>query len=184
MKIYIIRHGETDSNKVNKLMGQRVDESLNQEGIRQAEELSENLIGQHFDIIFTSPLKRALETAQIISEKIKVPILEKKELLERDFGTLSGKSWDEMSKGVSDDSPDFKKQDFEQYYNYRPYGGESVEDVKERLLIFIDEIKNNYSDKKVLIIAHGGILKLAHFLFKEDKLEATPANASLYEFEI
>lgn len=184
MKIYIVRHGETDSNKAGKLMGQRIDESLNAEGLKQARKLAEDLALDKFDVIFSSPLKRAVETAKIISDKMRVPVVHRKNLMERDFGNLSGRSWDEMLKGVGPEITDFRSKDFEQSYNYRPYGGESVEDVKKRFLEFIEELKKDYSDKKVLIVAHGGIMKLAHLLFREKFLDATPENASLHEFEV
>ena len=65
MKIYFIRHGETDWNKDGKLQG-RVDIPLNEEGRHVAELTCEALKEEHFDIAFTSPLSRAYETAEII----------------------------------------------------------------------------------------------------------------------
>ena len=181
MKIFIVRHGETDSNKAKKLMGCRIDESLNDEGIAQAHNLTKNLHEGDFDIIFTSTLKRAKQTAEIIADKIKVPIIERKEIVERDFGSLSGKGWDEMGKN---ETMSFREMDSNANYNYRPYGGESVEDVKNRLRKIVNEVKKDFSDKKVLVVAHGGILKLANVLFLGKKLEKTPDNASIFEFEI
>jgi len=182
MKIYIVRHGETDSNKAKKAQGQRINESLNSEGVRQAKELTFN-IDKDFDVIFTSPLKRAVQTAEILAKEIKAPVITRKEIIERDYGNLSGKNWKEMFE-FGEGKIDFKKMDFELEYNYRPYGGECAEDVKKRLLKFIKELKKDYSDKKVLIIAHGGILRMAHFLFLEEKVQHTPKNASIYEFNI
>ncbi len=184
MKIYIVRHGETDLNKEKKLMGQRMNNGLNSNGINQANEFAKDISEENFDVIFTSPLKRAYQTAQIIADKIKVPILERNEILERDFGSFSGKTWEEMKIKSGLDNVDFQKKDLIQEYDYRPHGGESVEDVKNRFLKFIDELRKNYSDKKILIIAHGGILKLAHFVLLEKKLDHTPHNASIHEFDI
>lgn len=184
MKITLVRHGETDSNKAGRLMGKRVDESLNEEGKKQAREISERLSQNSFDILFTSPLKRANQIAEIIADKIKVPVLKRDELLERDFGSMSGKTWQEMKDEIKSESIDFKEKDFDQKYDYRPYGGESVEDVKHRLIKFIKEIKTNYSDKKILVVSHGGILKLTHLLFLEKKMEKTPNNVEVHEFEV
>jgi probable phosphoglycerate mutase len=164
-------------------MGQRFDTELNEDGIKQANDLADKLIGENFDVIFSSPLKRALKTAQIVAEKINIPIVERGEITERDYGTLSGKTWDEAN-AASIDGANIKEKDFAQVYDYRPYGGESVEDVKKRVLKFVNELRGNYSDKKVLVVAHGGILKLMHMLFKEEVLDHTPHNASLHEFEI
>jgi broad specificity phosphatase PhoE len=184
MKISIVRHGETDSNKAKKLMGKSVNEPLNPEGIKQAYELAKNISRNGFDVIFTSPLKRAQQTAEIIADKIKVPVIEKSEIEERDFGNMAGKSWDEMINEVKSENVNFKEIDFEQKYDYRPYGGECVEDVRERVLKFIDELKTNYSDKKVLVVAHGGIMKLLHLLFLEKTMDKTPDNMAIHEFEI
>ncbi|MFA6226916.1 MAG: histidine phosphatase family protein [Candidatus Paceibacterota bacterium] len=183
MKIFVVRHGETDSNKAHKLMGQLVDESLNIEGVRQIQELIKNININDFDVIFTSPLKRARETAEIIAAKIKIPIIEKKEISERDFGSMSGKSWEEMDSAIKEVNVNFKMTDLEQKYNYRPYGGESVEDVKERVLRFIEELKSQYSDKKVLIIAHGGIMKIMNLLLLRNIIN-TPGNSTVRQFDI
>jgi len=184
MKIFVVRHGETDSNKAKKLMGQRIDELLNSNGIKQAEELADKLIDNNFDVIFSSPLKRALQTAEIIAGKINVSVYARDGLLERDFGSMSGKSWDEMIEKVESDNFNLKKIDFEQKYDYRPYGGECSLDVKKRLFNFFDELKSKYYDKKVLIITHGGILKLAHLILKERTVDISPENASIHEFDI
>ena len=183
MKIYIARHGETDSNKAMRLQGQRTNDDLNALGVKQAEKLATKLTNENFDVIFTSPLVRAVHTANIVAEAIKAPIVESKDILERDFGIFSGKTWEEM-KVISDSDTDFRTKDFAQEYDYRLYEGESMEDVKTRLIKFIDMLKKDYADKKVLIIAHGGILKLAHLLFNEKVLDKTPDNASIHEFDV
>lgn len=183
MKIFIVRHGETDSNRAKKIMGKRIDEPLNSEGIGQATKIADSMCENNFDIIFTSPLKRASQTAKIIAEKIKAPIIEKDELMERDFGSISGKSWDDMTKIVSKDS-NLQKIDSEQKYDYRPYGGECVENVKERLSKFFDELRSHYYNKKILIVAHGGTIELMHLLFLEKPIEKTPDNIAIHEFDI
>lgn len=181
MKIYIVRHGETDLNSEKRCMGQRIDQELNSTGIKQAEELASKL--DTFDLIFTSPLKRAVQTAEIISKKIgDVEILKRSELLERDFGSLSGKTWEERSAEAG--KTNLKELDLGQEYDYREFEGECVEDVKKRFLKLIEELKSKHSDKKILIVAHGGILKLAHLLFLEEKPNHTPENASIHEFDI
>lgn len=103
-------------------------------------------------------------------------------LAERDFGDFTGKTRKEMSEAIAS-GVDSKNIDLELNYDYRPYGGESAEDVRGRFLDFIKELKEHYSDKKILIVAHGGIIKMAHFVFRE-KIIDTPENSSLHEFEI
>lgn len=183
MKIFLVRHGETDSNTKHRLMGQRVDEPLNEKGRRQAEGMAANLAEQKYDFIFSSPQKRAIETAELIVDSRNIPVVIKEELKERDFGSLSGKTWEEIDLETGAKAGGAAEKDFNQEYDYRPYGGESAEDVKGRFLKFIHELKENYKDKKILIIAHGGILRLSHFLFNQEKLKHIE-NTAIVECEI
>ncbi|MCX6712722.1 MAG: histidine phosphatase family protein [Candidatus Vogelbacteria bacterium] len=181
MKIYLVRHGETDSNKNHIHMG-RIDEPLNENGINQANIVADEFKDGKIDLIFCSPLKRATQTARIIGKRINVPVIEQEELFERDYGELSGSSYDYFKTTLVNGRSLFEA-DLAQEYDYRPYGGESVEDVKQRLGRFVSEIKEQYSDKKILVVAHGGILKLAHLLYHEKTME-TPHNCKVIEVEI
>lgn len=182
MKIYIVRHGETDSNKNRKSAGQRVDDFLNASGVEQIKKLAEE-IETDFDVIFSSPLMRAKQSAQIIAKKIGVPIIERTEILERDYGTLSGIPWDEFKKFLKEEGVDWKEENDKQSYDFRIYNGENAVEVKKRLLKFIEDLKSDYGDKKVLIVTHGGILRMVHFLFAEIEVEYFE-NASIYDFEV
>lgn len=164
-------------------MGQRINDGLNETGIKQITALAHE-IPKDFDVIFTSPLRRAVQSAEIIASAINAPVIERKELMERDFGSLTGQTREEMHDKIDKDNKELKRQALAQQYDYHSYGGESFEDVKERLLLFINELKEQYSDKNILIIAHGGILKMAHFLFREKKEIHSPENASLHEFDV
>ncbi|KKW08471.1 MAG: Phosphoglycerate mutase [Candidatus Kaiserbacteria bacterium GW2011_GWA2_49_19] len=183
MKIFMVRHGETDSNAIKRLMGQRCDDTLNDEGRRQAKELNENIAEMMFDVVFSSPLKRASETAEIIAQKRNLPVILRDELKERDYGSLSGKTHQEADAFTKGKWAELRALDLNQKYDYHPYGGESAEDVKERLLKFIDEIKREYASKRVLVVAHAGILRLSHLLFREVKVSHID-HASIEEFEI
>ena len=92
------------------------------------------------------------------------------------MGTFSGKSWsDELGA-------DLKIIDKEQKYDYRPQGGENVEDVKNRLLNFIEDLRQNRNKEKILVVTHGGIIRLLHHMInKENPL--TIKNASVHTFE-
>jgi broad specificity phosphatase PhoE len=180
MKIYIARHGQTDLNKQKVLQGSRTDHSLNETGIKQAEELSKNLSGSSFDIIFSSTLKRAKETAEIVNKKFNVPLMIDERLVERDFGNLSGRSWEQIK---SDPSWTVQNEETSQNYDYSPFGGETSEDVKSRLLSFLENLKKEYQGKKILIISHGGVLKFMQRMSGETNL-FTPENGALYDFEI
>ena len=146
MKLIFIRHGQTDWNKEKKLMGQ-TDIPLNEEGLAQARAVAETLAGD-FDALYSSPLKRAYQTAEIISERLKKPIIVREELKERGFGSLAGQSWDEIAVATKEDLKAVTK---EERYDFRPWGGESAEDVTARLTAFLDDLKT-HDYKKVLIV--------------------------------
>jgi broad specificity phosphatase PhoE len=183
MKIHIIRHGETDSNKAKRLMGQRIDESLNNDGLKQVQDLASKLHEREYDVIFASPLKRAVQTAEMICKNGTVQILQREELKERDFGTLSGKTWEEIDLEMQTEPGAIARKDFNQEYDYTPYEGETAEDVKVRFLKFVNELKSDFNDKKVIIVAHGGILRIAHFLFNNAKIGHIE-NTAVVECEI
>ncbi|MEK7616380.1 MAG: histidine phosphatase family protein [Patescibacteria group bacterium] len=98
MKIFVIRHGETDLNKTGILQGQRQDAELNESGREQAKQTLQALPEHVFTICFSSPLKRARQTAEIIAEHFRLPIIFRDELKEKDYGSLSGKSFEEVKK--------------------------------------------------------------------------------------
>jgi len=93
MKLYLVRHGETDWNIQNKIQGQ-TDIVLNETGKRQAQALAELLRESYrIDVIYTSPQRRALETAQVIGRKMGIEPIIKQGLEEMSLGKWEGYSW-------------------------------------------------------------------------------------------
>jgi uncharacterized phosphatase len=92
---YLVRHGETSWNAEGKIQG-RSDIPLGDIGREQAKKLGEKLTSVHFDAIYTSPLQRAVETAEIIGNILSLPVQIQKELRERNSGNLEGKTKEEM----------------------------------------------------------------------------------------
>jgi probable phosphoglycerate mutase len=150
MKIFVIRHGETDMNKARKIQGQTEDAELNATGLAQAQ-ASIAVLPTGLTICFASPLKRARQTAEIITKHFKIPIVFRDELKEKHYGSLSGKLWDEVVKIVEKDLTRVNTE-----ADLSPYGGESVEDVKNRLNRFFEELRNQYSHEVPLVVTHGG----------------------------
>ena len=93
MKIYVIRHGQTNWNVEEIIQGKK-DIELNEVGIRQAYEVKEKLNMLNIDLIMCSPLKRTKKTAEIINQDKNLNIIYKKELIERDLGDFEGKDCD------------------------------------------------------------------------------------------
>ena len=97
MKIFVIRHGETDMNKARKIQGQTEDTELNATGLAQAQE-SITVLPAGLTLCISSPLKRARQTAEIIAGHFKLPIIFRDELKEKHYGSMSGKTRDDIAK--------------------------------------------------------------------------------------
>ncbi len=158
MKIYLIRHGVTDQNKKRCLQG-RSDIELNEDGRELARKTAEGLKDVKYDLIFTSPLKRAYETAEIIKRDRKIPLIPREELLEISFGAYEGLCFGQEHFNIPD-------KDFMNFFHKpkeytTPPEGESFEQVIVRTGLFLQELKNNpqYQDKTILLSTHGCALK-------------------------
>ncbi len=177
VKIFFIRHGRTQSNKEGKMMGQTIDEPLSEEGIEQVKKMLP-FLPRHFDVIISSPLRRTAQTAIIISEHRKVPIIYMEELKERNYGTLAGMKIEELpglDKSTTDIDEQIKTVDF------KAHGGESEEEMKKRLAKALDLIKSEYKGKTVLMVGSGGTLFYMHHVFPQEERKEI-ANASIHEF--
>lgn len=158
MKLYLIRHGVTDQNKKRCLQG-RSDIELNEQGRELARITAEGLKEVGFDLIFTSPLKRAYETAEIIRGDRKIPLIPREELLEISFGAYEGLCFGQEHFNIPD-------KDFMNFFHNpgeytTPPEGESFEQVIARTGTFLQELKMNsqYQDKTILLSTHGCALK-------------------------
>ena len=90
MKLYVVRHGQTDIN-LNNQINSINDEDLNETGISQALKLKEYIKDIDYDLIICSPLKRARQTAEVINMERNIPIIYDERVIERDFGEFEGK---------------------------------------------------------------------------------------------
>lgn len=177
MKIYVIRHGITELNKKKKVNGE-VDEPLAPEGFEQTKAIIP-LIPKSITHIYTSPLLRAKQTAEIISSGFDLPISIQDALTEIHMGSLAGKSWEEMEGGL-----ELKKKHRAVEFNYLPYGGESVGNVKERVVAFLKKINNKHVDYEALVVTHGGIIRVLHFLERGEAVYETEEHVTLLTFNI
>lgn len=158
MEIYIIRHGETEWNMLRKLQG-RSDTELNEMGIRLAEITAEALKEIPFDIAYTSPLKRAYKTAEIIVGDRNIPLIAEERIQEVSFGAYEGLGCSKANYEIPDPEFEYFFQAPEKYVARN--GAESIEDLCKRTTEFLKEIINNQQlkDKKVLVATHGAALK-------------------------
>ncbi len=158
MKLYVMRHGQTSRNKINHVLG-RSDLPLDSTGLHQADTAGIKLGGIHFDAIYSSPLKRAYQTAQAVCrfQTNPAPILVDKRLIEQNFGVFEGVSRDDETYQAE------KKEYFMPFEN-----GESYLDVAARVYHFLDDLTKESKKTRrenILITTHGGIARIIETYF-------------------
>lgn len=178
MKIFVIRHRQTEWNVLKKMQG-FADIPLNERGLEQANEAKINLIDKTYDIVFCPPLIRAKQTATIVNEDKNIDIIYDKRLRERNYGEFEGTN-----------KSSFNYNDFWVYNKNIKYAkAENVQDFFKRIYNFLDELKLKYQDKNVLIICHAGVLKAiecyANGMMSDDEIGPyLPDNASVQEYDL
>lgn len=176
MRLYVIRHGRTPWNEKGLMQGIE-DIKLSLTGKKEAEDIREKLKDINFDICISSPLKRTLETANIVANG-KCEIITDELLIERNLGEFEGKKYD-----------DYQKLNYWDYkLNNGLYGVEPVKDILKRTLIFLNNLKEkNY--KTVLIVSHAATIRAINYNIKgydsnTKFLEFRPVHGKVYEYEI
>ncbi|MBR2833318.1 MAG: histidine phosphatase family protein [Bacilli bacterium] len=149
MKLYVVRHGQTLANIEKTVSGDK-ESPLTSEGINQAKKLAEELKDINFDIVFSSPLLRAIDTARLITKKT-IHIDER--LIERDYGLNEGKL-------IENTNPD---ELWDYNLNTDKYQNEKVKDLMERIEDFINFLKENYNEKTVLVVTHSGVSRAIYY---------------------
>ncbi len=178
MKIFFLRHAKTESNIHNRWQG-RSDLDLSTEGLEQLKELES--LNHSFDIVFTSPMKRAQKTANVFKNNQNKIIIDER-LIERDFGNLEFKDAQPNHKNMLSN------------WSLNTDLDQNVEKIQDmyykRIKPFIIDIKNQYenSNKKILIVSHSWVGRLISFFCSSEKNESliyvAPVNAKLYEYRI
>lgn len=159
-KIYFVRHGQTNANKLKLLFG-KLDWDLNKQGLKDARNAAKKLTKvikkEKIDFIISSPLKRARHTAKIIAKELKIKkIIIDNNLAEKSEGQWEGKSFWEV-----------KEKDSKNYYKWvrdpfrnRPPQGESTLDLSKRVKKFHKIVLQKYLGKNIIVIAHSGPIRL------------------------
>lgn len=160
MKLYIIRHGETDWNVAGRLQG-RSDIPLNDEGRRLARVTAAALADVDFKCVYASPLKRAYETATIIAGARDIPIITDERIQEISFGIYEGYHCLKENYDIPDEN---FIQFFKQPEAYRPpQGAESIAQLCGRTADFLQEMatreKEFQPDDAILVATHGAALR-------------------------
>lgn len=154
MKLYLIRHGQTDWNIEGKIQG-NYDIELNDTGIKQAEEMSTKVLEENYKIkkVYSSKQRRALKTAEILSENINVTCIPVEGLEEMNLGKWQGLSWEEVKEKYPEE--------YAVWYSNRRYTeppeGESYESMLKRVFNVIRKIINENIDN-VAIVTHSAVI--------------------------
>ncbi|MDD3026593.1 MAG: histidine phosphatase family protein [Erysipelotrichaceae bacterium] len=147
MRLLITRHSKTIWNEQRRLQG-RKDSKLTQKGIEEARILGEFLKGEQIDVIYSSPINRAYQTAQMIFPDRE--IITDDRLMEMSFGDYEGKSVAELVK-----QKDYHDLWHNPSLDSRLPHGESYREIKERLQSFYEEIKTRHASQTVFVVTHG-----------------------------
>lgn len=145
--IYIIRHGQTELNRRQVLQG-RSDAPLNERGIAQAQQMAEALAGVVFCRVFSSPLRRAVQTARIVAPNVEPEMDER--LIEMDYGPYEGTDLTALPPEVRTFFSDF-------VHNPAPAGMEPLSSVKRRAGSFLEDVKR--LEGNILISTHAIAMK-------------------------
>ena len=179
MKLILARHGESAWNRQGIIQGQ-LDSPLTSLGVRQVVALRQALAHRDIVHIYSSPAIRATASAELLMQQFECEITLDIRLHERHYGTFQGKEYTVLKE---------KEQEWGEYLWFIPSGGESIEDVCERLLEFIHDLDARYSQETVLVVTHGDVLTALIWHLKgclkgEDLRRYTHHNASFAILEL
>jgi len=153
-KIYLLRHGESQWNVLKKIQGQK-NIPLTKKGVIQADLVGNRLLGENIDIIYSSDLERAYDTAKIIGNKMDIEPIPIKEFREINFGIWEGLSNDNMKAKYRDEIYLWRKEP----ENLRIQGAETLYEVQERAINSLNSIIHKRQEENILIVSHGVTLK-------------------------
>lgn len=179
MKLFVVRHGQTSYNVENKVCGS-TDADLNETGIMQAKAAAQKFSDIHIDKVYSSPLRRALKTAEIIAAKVSInkeDIIIDKRLSEQDYG---------IYEGVDAGCEEFQR--LRVNFGCKMPGGESPMQTAVRAYKFLDEICAADSSKNVLIVTHGSLSRAINSYFynmdNDEYFRFMPDNCGILEYTV
>jgi probable phosphoglycerate mutase len=154
-RILAIRHGETAWNVETRIQGQ-LDIPLNTKGQWQASKVAQALAQQDtIHAVYSSDLLRALETARAIAASTGAPLQTHTGLRERGFGLFEGKTFVEIENQWPEESRRWRQRE---PHWAPPKGGESLVQLRERILNTLHELAAQHAGEQIVLVAHGGVL--------------------------
>jgi phosphoserine phosphatase len=155
VEIILVRHGETTWNTAEIFRG-RADVPLDDIGLEQAERLGDYLSGEKIDIVYSSPLQRAVQTAGAIARRQDLEVNTPANLIDIDYGGWQGLSSDEVSERY----PELYQDWLDTPEQVRIPGGESLEDVRCRAMPFLEEAVTRGEEGRIVLVSHRVVNKV------------------------
>ena len=155
VEIILVRHGETDFNASEKFRG-RVDVPLNDTGLRQAELLGEHLRDEKIDVVYSGPLRRALATAEAVAAPHRLAVNVVHNLNDIDCGKWQGLT----VAAVKEKYPELYQDWLDSPGRVRLPGGESLEDVRSRVVPFTQDAVTRCGEGRIVLVSHRVVHKV------------------------
>lgn len=155
-RLYLIRHCQTGGNKRHLFQG-RLDADINEEGAAQLERLAERFRDIHPAAVYSSPLRRALRTAEAATRFNPLPIRQDTRLIEIDVGKWEGRLWDELAAAC----PEECRLWMEEPFRFRAPGGESMQEVYARMREALTDIAAAHPGEEAILVSHGCTIRNA-----------------------
>ncbi len=179
MKIYFVRHAESQANLLHVISNRNMAHGLTDNGRAQAKKLAVQLQSQHIDRLYSSPLQRAVETSEIIGEVLGIDYETNDGLREFDCGIAEGRS-DKAAWALW--QAEYDAWVLNQDYDYKIEGGEDFWTVHQRFVSFTNRLLASYAGTSagILCIGHGGLYSV---MFPQVMKNVTPAMMMKYGFD-
>ncbi|NWG06041.1 MAG: histidine phosphatase family protein [Chloroflexi bacterium] len=180
--ISTLRHAHTQYNAERRYAGS-IDIPLSESGVNDARQAAAKLADVKFDMVITSKLKRAIQTAQLLIGN-STPIIQNELCNERNFGIMEGLTWEDVQ---TLQPPVLMINVGNDLHTVNPKGGEPFEDVWERAKRFRQLIFQAYAGANILVVSHGVFLQMFHGLLRGlnciESLGSYPSNLELAKFQ-
>jgi len=151
-ELLLVRHGETDWNRERRFQG-HADPPLNDTGRGQAHALAAELAGESIELVYTSDLVRARETAEIVAARLGANVVALRDLREIDVGEWQGLTWPE----IEERHPDGAQAWHETGHGWE--SGETQDELAERVVAAVRRIVAQHPSQRILVVGHGGTIR-------------------------
>ena len=177
-ELLLVRHGETDWNRDRRFQG-HADPPLNEAGREQADALAAELAGERIELVYTSDLARARETAEIVAARLGAGVVALRDLREIDVGEWEGLTWPEIEERYPAGARDWHE------HGHGWEAGETYDELGHRVVTALRRIAAAHPEQRVLVVGHGGTIRAARaFLEGVSVVESRSRSRSIGNCEV